>query len=509
MASDLREGSAPAAHGDPADTPALPRFRAIVSAAAIAVGICLSLLDVLWNRSGLVALILACAWLGASRLAPRETARRWADLEHALVPLAFLLRGAFILICFSLKEARGVLTYNVDVRSFIYWAQEIVDGLPSLLDIRPFDLAGTYDVGFQYFLAFVLWLPGGSLLAAQVLVALAGTASVYLLYRVARPLLGRSALLCGLLLAIAPNAVFIASADLMKDSVLTFGFLLAIFAGQRLYASRRLDAVAVVSLAVGFVIARSIRVYVAALLECGLVALPLFAWWRARRAGTPWRIPVARVALVLGIFLGAEGVLLFAVREPPVAFEMGRMPGWLRLPSSRSAFFGPRGKLEALLELERAGVPREENGLPAGKGFLQRYVFELLRRLYGPFLWTPPVRDHAFKLLMGNWTAWLEAPLWYALFPFGLFGIFVLARRGRWDAWFLAGSVAAFFLILVVFSVTHRQRTSNLLPLLSITAVAGWNALSPRRRRVVLLSQAAIVGGLAAVYWSVKLLHRV
>ena len=486
----------------------------IAWAGAAAVTISLAVLDLVVDRSALVAVLLFLFWTAVSRIRPREIERPWRALECALIPGAFFLRGALAIIAYTAKAARGLTTYNVDVRSFIYWAGQIADGLPSLLDIRPYHLAGTYDVGFHYFLAVVLWLPGGSLLAAQVLVVLAGTLSPWLVYLIARPLVGRPAVACGIALAVAPNAVFLASADLMKDCLLTFAFLLAIFAGQRLYDGSRILPAWLLVLAGSFAVTRSIRVYAGALLECGLVGFPLIAWWRARRAraAPPGAVPLRRIVFVFAILAGTEGVLWLA-EEPPIAVEMASMAGWLKRPAARSAFVGRRGRIEALLE----GLPQPpdaeemkvtEKELEAGGHFsLRHYLFELLRRFYGPFLWAPPGGDQGFQFLIGNWSAWLEAPIWYALFPFGIAGIFVLARRRRWDAWFLSAAVAALFLALVGFSVTHRQRTSNLLPLLTIAAMAGWLAFSPLWRRRLLVAQGAVVLILAAGYWTFRLLH--
>ena len=462
-------------------------------AGAAAVTISLAVLDLVVDHSALVAVLLFLFWTAVSRIRPHEIERPWLALERALIPGAFFLRGALAIVAYTAKAARGITTYNVDVRSFIFWAGQIADGLPSLLDIRPYDLAGTYDVGFHYFLSFVLWLPGGSLLAAQVLVVLAGTLSAWLVYRIARPLVGRAAVACGVAFAVAPNAVFLASADLMKDSLLTFAFLLAILAGQRFYDGARIRPAWLLVLAGSFAVARSIRFYTGALLECGLVGLPLIAWWRARRAAAPapaGAIPIRRIVLVFAILAGTEGVLWLA-EEPPIAVEMASMVGFLKRPEARAAFLGGRGRIEAMLDGSET----------------QRYSFELLRRFYGPFLWAPPAGDQGIQFLIGNWSAWLEAPIWYALFPFGIAGIFVLARRGRWDAQFLSATVAALFLALVGFSVSHRQRTSNLLPLLTISAMAGWQALSPVWRRRLLVAQAAVVLTLAASYWTFRLLH--
>jgi hypothetical protein len=520
MAFETSPGVAPRQDETTGEPHVLARRIGIVEiawAGAAAVTISVAVLDLIVDRSALVAIFLFLFWTAVSRIRPRETERPWMALERALIPGAFFLRGALAIVAYTAKAARGLTSYNVDVRSFIYWAGQVADGLPALLDIRPFHFAGTYDVGFHYFLALVLWLPGGSLLAAQVLVVLAGTLSAWLVYRIARPLVGRAAVVCGVALAIAPNAVFLASADLMKDCLLTFAFLLAIFAGQRLYDGSRIRPAWLLVLAGSFATTRSIRVYAGALLECGLVGLPLIAWWRGRRSAAPGPaggITIRRIVLVFAILAGTEGVLWLA-EEPPIAVEMASMAGWLKRPAARSAFVGRRGRIEAMLEGlpapdDAEEIKEVEKGLKTGSHFsLRHYVFELLRRFYGPFLWAPPAGDQGFQFLIGNWSAWLEAPIWYALFPFGIAGIFVLARRRRWDAWFLSAAVAALFLALVGFSVTHRQRTSNLLPLLTISAMAGWLALSPLWRRRVLVSQATVVLALAAGYWTFRLLHSI
>ncbi|MEP6802659.1 MAG: glycosyltransferase family 39 protein [Acidobacteriota bacterium] len=484
-------------------------------AGAAAVTISLATLDVIVDRSVLVAVFLFLFWTAVSRIRPLEVDRPWKALEGALLPGAFFLRGAFAIVAYTAKEARGIATYNVDVRAFIFWAAQIADDLPSLLDIRPYHLAGTYDVGFHYFLALVLCLPGGSLLAAQVLVVLAGTVSAWLVFRLARPILGEKAVACGLALAVAPNAIFLASADLMKDCLLTAGFLLAILAARRFYEASRVRPVWLLVLAGSFIVTRSIRVYAGALLEGGLVALPLVAWWRPWRRGASARDRATpmKIVLVLVTLAGCEGALWLA-REPPIAIEMALMVGRLKQPEARAAFDGQKGRLEAMLE----GASARDNGEilregkkiePGGRFSVRHYLFDLLRRFYGPFLWAPPGGDQGFQFLIGNWSAWLEAPIWYALFPFGIAGIFVLARRPRWDAWFVSATVAALFLALVGFSVSHRQRTSNLLPILTISAMAGWLALSPVWRRRVLVAQAGVVATLAAAYWTFRLLHPV
>ena len=109
------------------------------------------------------------------------------------------------------------------------------------------------------------------------------------------------------------------------------------------------------------------------------------------------------------------------------------MAGWLKRPAARSAFVGRRGRIEAMLEGlpapdDAEEIKEVEKELKTGSHFsLRHYIFELLRRFYGPFLWAPPAGDQGFEFLIGNWSAWLEAPIWYALFPFGIAGIFVLA----------------------------------------------------------------------------------
>src|SRR6266496_4316237 len=157
------------------------RFPHAAFAAAIGVAISLSVLDLAWNGSVSVAAIL---FLTAVVFVRIEQARRqpsegiWTDLERGLLPFAFLLRGGVLLVAYSLKQTQGLVTYNVDVKNYIFWAHQISAYLPfQLLDVRPYDFAGTYDIGFHYFLGFVFRLFGENLLAAQVLLVLAGSAS--------------------------------------------------------------------------------------------------------------------------------------------------------------------------------------------------------------------------------------------------------------------------------------------------------------------------------------------
>jgi hypothetical protein len=150
----------------------------------------------------------------------------------------------------------------------------------------------------------------------------------------------------------------------------------------------------------------------------------------------------------------------------------------------------------------------EEDQTKAAPVSLTHYGFDLLRRIYGPFLWTPPTRDHLFHFFIGNWPAYLEVGLWYVVFPFGLCGLLPLIRPHRWDGWLIASVVGMLFAVLFAFQVSHRQRTSNLLPLMAIAATAGWLWATPRIRKTVLALQGAIVILLASAYWTVTLLLR-
>ena len=503
----------------PADRvrPGALRFSNAAVAAAIGVAISLSLLDLAWNRSVAVAAILfltAVVSLRVGQVRRQPSEGIWADLERGLFPFAFSLRGGVLIAAYALKQSQGLVTYNVDVKNYVFWAHQISAYLPfQLLDVRPYDLAGTYDIGFHYFLGLVFWLFRENHLAAQVLMVLAGSASAYLLYRIATPFLGRYAVIPGLILAVAPNSIYLSSVDLVKDTLLTFAFLLALRSGQLILTRANVAPGAVLALACGFVLARLIRVYVGVLLDCGLVGFPILQLILSGRLKRPGRgVALVRIGVIAATFLVAEGGLRVA-GEPFAAVEMLAMKGWL--PSARMAFSGPRGRLERLFRrgpaLGSKGFEEEveeEDPTKAAPVSLTHYGFDLLRRIYGPFLWTPPTRDHFFQFFIGNWPAYLEVGLWYVVFPFGLCGLIPLARSQRWDGWLIAAVVAMFFALLFGFHVTHRQRTSNLLPLMAVAATAGWLWATPRIRKTVLALQGTAVVLLAAAYWTAALLLR-
>jgi hypothetical protein len=449
---------------------------------------------------------------------PTEQPYRW--IAQALIPLAFALRGMFLIASFSMEQAINLPTIGSDAGSYLYWGSRIAQSLPVFLNVSPGSLAGTLDIGFHSFLGFALWLSGNDLLAVHTLLVLAGTFSPFLLWQISKPLLGRQAVWPGFLLAVSPLAIYLASVDLVKDALLTFFFLLAFWSAQRILDRGLQSRWSMLSLIVGFLGARLIRFYVGLVLEIGLLLFPVLFLWR-KRTGDGVRIPrsFSRVAVLAVLFATAEGAL-WVVGEPTVIQETFINFKWVL--GEQHAFLGPAGRFDGVfgtttykgsdvlasifgedsLAQLRAEAERPYDATPSQK----RYLLETMRKIYGPYLWTPPTRDHLFHFLIGDWSAVLDVPLWYWAFPFGICGAWLLATTGRWDGALIAGYVVTFMLLLVVFRVSHRQRGSTLMPLLLIAATFGWLNLSRSWKRAILFAQAAAVAFLAVFYWVVRIL---
>ncbi len=498
----------------------------VAEAAGIAAAAALIAIDIAFLRSAavLVEVVLSAAayrWVSARTDWSSTAAVR--DVERALLPIAFALRAIVLAVSYPIQEAGGFLVVNSDAVNYLYWAREIASRLPErLYDVRAHNLAGTWDAGFHYILGFILWLSRGDLLAAHTVFVVCGCASVWLLWRIGRPLLAEHAVWPALALAISPLAIYLASVDLMKDSLLTAAFLLGIWAGQRVLGDRKRLGTALFALAVAFLLTRTIRYYIGLVLEVGLVLTPLALLARDRllrrlRGSAGGFAPKSsfrprRLFAVIAVFAACE-IGLFAAGEPFTIQELGTNVRWVQRQSH--AFWGPRGRIEKRFAglNGRTGEPpgseldgsRAEDG-PAGPRTLTGYAFELLRKIYGPFLWAPPTGDATFEFFIGNWPAYFDSVLWYAAMPFGLYGVWRLMRQDAWEGWFIAASILGLFALIFVFKVTHRQRSSNLMPLLLIAAATGWLSARPRLRRAIVRTQIGIVLTLAIGYWSARLL---
>ena len=447
---------------------------------------------------------------------PSSEPHRW--IARILIPLAFSLRGLLLAVAFSIEQADNLSTIGVDAAYFLHWGARIAEFLPSYYDVSSYYLAGTYDVGFHYFLGFALWISGGDLLAVHVLLALFGAFCPFLLWQVGKPILKERAVWPALLLTLSPLSVYLATVDLVKDGLLTFVFLLTLWAAQQILDGKFRRGWAPVLLVIGFVSARLIRSYVGLALEVGLLAFPLlFLAWRRFPTLDQSRRYLSRVVVLAVLFIGSESALR-AVGEPFAFQVVFSNVNWLS--DKRKAFFGPAGRFEALLFRRGSvsglrGSPEFSGSLLGEKQWLElveparprraNYVLEVVRRTYGPFLWTPPTEDHMFHFLIGNWPAYLDTLLWYWAFPFGICGAWFLLLKRRWDASLVAGFVLLFLLLLFIFNVSFRQRGSNLMPLLLIAAVTGWSEASRPLKRTILLLQAAAVFLLAAAYWLIRI----
>ena len=480
---------------------------------ALLVGTLLIALDLALERSpGSLLPVLLCGaavvWLltRRARLPEREPER---TLARILVPLACLLRLGFLAAFYSLEQANGLNTVGLDAGLFLRWGRIVAAHLPTWYDITPYHLAGTYDIGFHYFLGLALWALGGNLLAVHTILAFAGTFGCFLLWQVSRPLLGDKAVWPAFLLAVSPLGIYLASSDLMKDALLTFFFLLTLWAAQQVLQGRYRRGLSILALVVGFTGARLIRAYVGMLLEAGVVGIPLIISMLRRPRLVSVRAIARPLAIVALLFGSTEAVLMIA-RQPPVAKQIVSMG--LAVPQNDQLLSGPLGSVERSVFSSRGEATNGAETLAADwtkipSGFrqrLQHHAFDIVRRTYGPFLWSPVRVDHLQHFLIGNWSSYLDSVLWYWAWPFGLCGAWLLIRRRQWDGWFVAAVVVCFSALLLIFHISYRQRGSNLMPLLLTAACFGWLHLTRRARRAVLLVQGSVLVVLAAGYWILR-----
>jgi hypothetical protein len=455
---------------------------------------------------GAVALLL-------TRRAPLASSEPERTIGRILVPLACLLRLAYLVGWYSLAQARGLETVGSDAGMYLDWGRVISRHMPAFHDITTYSQAGTYDIGFHYFLGLALWALGGNLLAIHIVLAFLGAFTCFLLWQVSRPLVSEKAVWPAFLLAVSPLSVSIAGSDLMKDGLLTLFFLLALWGGQQIYARSGRSLAGAIALITGFASCRLIRSYVGLVLEAGLIGLPIAVTLFRRPRRTALSAIARPIALLVLLFAGTEAALT-AARQPPLAKQILAMG--MDVPNNDRLLSGPLGRVEqsAVSRVPRksgAETPRAEtfaadsSKIPAGlRERLRHHGFDIVRRLYGPFLWVPARANQVETFLIGNWASYLDSPLWYWAWPFGLCGAWFLIREKRWDGWFVAAVVLSFTVLLLVFQISYRQRGSNLVPLLLVAACVGWVKVGTRARRTVLILQGSVLAALAAAYWIVR-----
>jgi hypothetical protein len=218
------------------------------------------------------------AWTAAGRERP----------EVRLGALIYLLGLSLRLGSSAIFQMRGAARGDVffgtpDAVMYDNWARFLAAEWRSgnLPTINEYYNAGTWEVGFHHLLGFTYLLFGDSVLAGRVLVAFFGAMAAVALYGVARRLTGEvTAASVGLLYAFWPVSVGWSSVSLLRDSLVWFLTLAAIWLVMRMGERHYFDAVPLLAV---LVLLRYVRTYALYFVLAGLVLASVLTLVRRRR----------------------------------------------------------------------------------------------------------------------------------------------------------------------------------------------------------------------------------
>jgi hypothetical protein len=392
--------------------------------------------------------------------------RGWPTAAQLFLAAA-ALRVTSFLIFYSVSLATGH-NGQVDFTDPVWydaWAWYIGYNLRhgALVDIRPINLAGTYDVGFQYWVGLQYAIVGHYPEVARLTSALLMACTAPAVYLAARTtLLGEAiAKRAGWLTALWPSSLYWAGYDLIKDPVVSF--LLAIFIVAICASTARRLVLLGTAATTALLLVRS---YVGTGL---MLVLPLAAVLRRAWA----------TLLAIVVALAAVQALLIAGGQPP-AWEIGPYTG-IGIPYGSLAGGASRhGSLSGVLRGELgAGAVKVEGGNDATsifklspKAAAGRLAVGLAITLFGP---RPTWNDIMHPTVdVGMYPGVI---VWLVLMPFAALGV-VRAFRSR-DPIMLCLTILALGLwvgLSYVYAGVFRQREMAFLPTMILMA---WGLQKP------------------------------
>jgi hypothetical protein len=436
------------------------------------------------NSSYLVLALLACA-CGVAIAGTEESRYRLESLT--LFAWAFLVRVLALTVFTALAIREGGPFLGPDSTTYFRqsgWLASVAFHLDSV----PVVYFGSYDVSHYYLFAAATRYVHADLFALQVMNCALMALTACLVFGLARIVLPAWARVLGIVVALHPSLVVMSAVDLLKDPSIVFGTVLIVWVIVRLTVERRL-AMLPIYLAVGFVASlyvRTGRFYSFAYLEFGFVLAVLFTWLMHRRV---FARPAAAFVVVV-MFVSAEVVPTYAAWPPSPIMVASNVSYVLDTPQMSQYAMGlfdrlrPSGLRNGLGLGE--GGPRLESvhlgprtGPLAIAGTALSFLANLVRRLYGPFIWILPA-DWRFRALQaGDYLLYPGMLLWYALLPLIVVGLggtaWRLLRRTetRFALVFLWFFAAVYFAQYLAINLSYRQR-DVMLPILLIFACVGF-----------------------------------
>jgi hypothetical protein len=454
-----------------------------VSVGAVTCGLALAIAwtQLLPGVNASAVYLAALSILAAALLAAAE-GERWR-ISFSLFAWAFAVRLLTATACWYLAVREGGPFLGPDSSTYYRESAELA-ALALRLDALPVVHYGTYDVAQYYLFAGAIRYVGADLFGLQVLNCGLLALAAALTFGFSRMILPRGAVIVGALTAFHPSLIVISAVDLLKDPSIIFGTTLLVWALIRMTRERRLAALGGLALA-GLVAAlylRTGRFYTFAYLEGGYVAAGLLMAILGRR------VYERRVALALTVLLFAlaEGLPMRYAWPPAPLMVADTVAYALGAPGLRYYAFG----LFDRVQVRHAGESPPPAARPsAGFGWLLSYPANLVRRMYGPFIWILP-SDWRFRHLQANdYLLYPGMLVWYALIPAVVAGLVLAGARlfrsrdGPFGIALLWFFTVVYFAQYLAINLSYRQR-DVMVPVLLVFAWGGvlWAADRPRAR---------------------------
>ena len=469
---------------------------------------------------GLAGAIAALAWLE-----PPSSRRVIASL--GIIGFAWSL--TILLALQWMQHSAGLVVLGPDGVSFLGGAHRLATS-GFTLPQPSYEYFGTYATGHYFLFASLLYSLGPTLFNLQVFNCAAAAMLGPLTFAWTRALSPRDALAAGLLVTIFPSLVYLAAVDLWKDSSVIFASTLAIWALTHVASERRVPWLFGFGLIAGgcFWYLHVSRFYPFVYIEIGLLAAAALALSHRRRIAAG-----SVAAVVLAVVIGEASPAALGWPSSPAMF-LTSIAHTMNTPSMKYFTAGlldrlsvegadalgdsPKHKLESLPDFQVGlmapvsgesshggsrssrgasrppSVSRSTNVLqteietnlstPATFGSIS-WAAQVIRRLYGPFVWILPPSLSASGWLSGLYLMYPGMLFWYAMFPFMLVGLLDAGwgiLRGRQP--FVLGVVwvytTLYSLQFIAINLPARQREA-MFPVLAVFGVMGYHWTHGRR----------------------------
>lgn len=373
----------------------------------------------------------------------------------AIFSTGFFLRLLALVFFHTLSVKLGYHGFlsQFDAKSYDNFAMFIVRGWHrgEFIDLRSWNLAGTWDIGYYYFLAALYYLFGHSTLLGKAVNCLLGALLPIVIFHLVKSIFSKQvASYSAFLVAIFPNLVYWSAYDLMKDTLAALLLYLSVFFALKV---EKKSLVYPVLLVLSLTFLRLNRFYIGTILTGLVMIFFLVKMWREKRI-------YQHVIVFFVLLLAVEAFLVYGLRFPSFI-----MP----LKSEIPTYFG--GKTVTKL------VKPESESFKGIKAFIAYFLKnpgQFAKQLIaggvvftiGPFAWVVPSSFSwdAF-LFPGMW-------LWYLLIPFALYGL-VSVKKEPPVVLLLLVVMSFFFIYAFLFGGGGFRHREQIMPILLVFSAIG------------------------------------